>query len=515
MRLKINFSDGSREYKGSFGEIQPTIQPDWSQNNPKDPRYIQNRTHYDSRVFHPGTITFEKTYDTPLEKPGAEKIADAPIDIGTLKAIDVATTYHAGNGDGNHEFHGTIYEIYEFSSEVGLPPESAYEITFSDENHVNFYLQYCATDEAAAALGIEPGLYVEIEPGATSCSITLHTETVTGELKTIDHKYIDDMYYKTSEYVTAEGTMTDLIYGGDLENGTTAGAIFSNAGITATNAKVYFIINGKRFSQSEARYMTASEAGETGYQFKYVIGDYEVRVISYNAGTYNIIPEGTDFHVFAEGTATVYHKVPDEYLPEYCNSTWEALDSVSFASANAVTLNFSPYYEKYRKLYGVIPNLRPDTGATTEYTRICYTNEGITTWDLVTYQLFRVHFEAERIGKENKWIVKAWRLNPESSLSITTYMRSAIVSAYNVNNIRFSISYTPRKWMAGTINLWGDEVMKITEWDNINGLTEREETEEEKAEREASEGKTIDPTTEERISALEAAMLEMIMGGNT
>lgn len=57
--------------------------------------------------------------------------------------------------------------------------------------------------------------------------------------------------------------------------------------------------------------------------------------------------------------------------------------------------------------------------------------------------------------------------------------------------------------------------MKITEWDNINGLTERDETEEEKAEREASEGKTIDPTTEERISALEAAMLEMIMGGNT
>lgn len=57
--------------------------------------------------------------------------------------------------------------------------------------------------------------------------------------------------------------------------------------------------------------------------------------------------------------------------------------------------------------------------------------------------------------------------------------------------------------------------MKITEWDNINGLTERDETEEEKAEREASEGKTIDPTTEERIAALEAAMLEMIMGGNT
>lgn len=57
--------------------------------------------------------------------------------------------------------------------------------------------------------------------------------------------------------------------------------------------------------------------------------------------------------------------------------------------------------------------------------------------------------------------------------------------------------------------------MKITEWDNINGLTERDETEEEKAEREASEKKTIDPTTEERISALEAAMLEMIMGGNT
>lgn len=460
MRLKINFSDGNKEYKGSFGVIQPTIQPDWSQNNPKDPRYIQNRTHYDSRVFHSGTITFEKTYDTPTEDRVAEKIADAPFDIGALKAIDAVTTRYAGDVDGKpttetSEFHGTIYGIDDLSSEIGLPPESACIIIFSNEESKRFGLPYCATDEASAALGIEPGLFVEMEAKTISCSITLHTETVTGELKTIDHKYIDDMYYKESEYVTAEGTMTDLIYGGDLENGTTAGAIFSNAGITATNAKVYFIINGKRFSQSEARYMTASEAGETGYQFKYVIGDYEVRIISYNAGTYKIIPEGTDFHVFAEGTAIVYHPVPDEYLPEYCNSTWEALDSVSFASANAVTLKFSPYFEKYRKLYGVILNLRPDTGATTEYTRICYTNEGITTWDLVTYQLFRVHFEAERIGKENKWIVKAWRLNPESSLSITTYMRSAIVSAYNVNNIRFSISYTPRKWMAGTINLWG------------------------------------------------------------
>lgn len=459
MRLKINFSDGSREYKGSFGEIQPTIQPDWSQNNPKDPRYIQNRTHYDSRVIHPGTTTFEKTHDTPPKDFVSEKIADAPIDLGTLKAIDVAITQYVGNGDGNpttdtFEFHGTIYSIDDFSSEEGLPPESACMIMFSNEESERFGLMYCATDEAAALMGSEPGLCVSIEAGTISCSITIHTETVTGELKTIDHKYIDDMYYKTSEYVTAEGTMNDLIYG-DLESGMTAERIFSNAGITATNAKVYFIINGERFSQAEARYISASDAGETGYQFKYVIGNYEVRVISYNAGTYNIIPEGTDFHVFAEGTATVYHPVPDEYLPEYCNSTWEALDSVSFASANAVTLKFSPYFKKYRKLYGVIPTLRPDVGATSEYTRICYTNEGITTWDLVTYQLFRVHFEAERIGKENKWIVKAWRLNPESQLSITTYMRSAIVSAYNVNNIRFSISYTPRKWMEGKINLWG------------------------------------------------------------
>lgn len=459
MHIKINFSDGNKEYKGSFGVIQPTIQPDWSQNNPKDPRYIQNRTHYDSRVFHPGTITFEKTYDTPLEKYGGEKIADAPIDLGTLKAIDAAITYYAGDGDGNQttetfEFHGTIYRIDDLSSEEGLPPESACIIIFSNEESERFGLPYCATDEAAALMGIEPGLFVEMDAGAISCSITLHTETVTGELKTIDHKYIDDMYYKESEYVTAEGTMSALIYG-DLESGRTAELIFSNAGITATNTKVYFIINGERFSQAEATYTSASDAGETGYQFKYVIGNYEVRIISYNVRTYKIIPEGTDFHVFAEGTTIVYHPVPDEYLPEYCNSTREALDSVSFASANAVTLNFSPYFEKYRKLYGVIPNLRPDIGATTEYTRICYTNEGITTWDLVTYQLFRVHFEAERIGKENKWIVKAWRLNPESSLSITTYMRSAIVSAYNVNNIRFSISYTPRKWMAGTINLWG------------------------------------------------------------
>lgn len=249
MRLKINFSDGSREYKGSFGEIQPTIQPDWSQNNPKDPRYIQNRTHYDSRVIHPGTITFEKTYDTPPEDRVAEKIADAPIDLGTLKAIDAAITYYAGDGDGNqttetNEFHGTIYGIDDLSSGAGLPPESACVITFSNEESKRFGLAYCATDEAAAALGIEPGLFVEIEAGTVSCSIALHTETLTGELKTIDHKYIDDMYYKESEYVTAEGTMTDLIYG-DLESGTTAEAIFLTRELQQRMQRYILLSTGK------------------------------------------------------------------------------------------------------------------------------------------------------------------------------------------------------------------------------------------------------------------------------
>lgn len=35
MRLKINFSDGSREYKGSFGEIQPTISRTGARTTPK------------------------------------------------------------------------------------------------------------------------------------------------------------------------------------------------------------------------------------------------------------------------------------------------------------------------------------------------------------------------------------------------------------------------------------------------------------------------------------------------
>lgn len=465
MRLKINFSDGNKEYKGSFGVIQPTIQPDWSQNSPKDPRYIQNRTHYDSRVIHPGTITFEKTYDTPTKDRVVEKIADAPIDLGALKAIDVATTYYNEDDVGNqttetNEFHGTIYEIYDFSSEMGLPPESAFEITFSDENHVNFYLQYCATDEAAAELGVEPGLFVEVGRRAVSCSVALHTETVTGELKTIDPKYISDMYYK--DIVEKEIESTDLIYlcSGTSVNmlDTMAEFIASDSGVEMTDPKLYFKINGVKYRATEsAEMIDASDAGETGYAYKYSIngGEYEFRCISPNAGTYTIIPEGTDFTLIAKGMCPVYHKVPEEYLPEYCGSTWEALDSVSFASANTVTLNFLPYFEKYRKLYGVIPTLLPDVGATSEYAKICNINEGITTHDLVTYNLKTVHFEAERIGKENRWIVKAWRVNPASSLDITTYMRSAIVSVTDEVKIRFGISYASRKWKAGTIKLWG------------------------------------------------------------
>ena len=465
MHIKINFSDGNKEYKGSFGEIQPTIQPDWSQNNPKDPRYIQNRTHYDSRVIHLGTITFEKTYDTPPENFAAEKIADAPFDLGTLKAIDVAITQYAGGGDGNqttetHEFHGTIYGIDDFSSEAGLPPESACYIMFSNGGSERYSLIYCATDEAAAVLGIEPGLFVEIEARTVSCSIALHTEAVTGELKTIDPKYISDMYYK--DIVEKEIESTDLIYlcSGTSVNmlDTMAEFIASDSGVEMTDPKLYFKINGVKYRATEsAEMIDASDAVETGYAYKYSIngGEYEFRCISPNAGTYTIIPEGTDFTLIAKGMCPVYHKVPEEYLPEYCGSTWEALDSVSFASANTVTLNFLPYFEKYRKLYGVIPTLLPDVGATSEYAKIYNINEGITTHDLVTYNLKTVHFEAERIGKENRWIVKAWRVNPASSLDITTYMRSAIVSVTDEVKIRFGISYTSRKWKAGTIKLWG------------------------------------------------------------
>lgn len=451
MRLKINFSDGNKEYKGGFGETQPTIQPDWSQNSPKDPRYIQNRTHYDSRVYHPGTTTWEKTFDTPRAEDGVEKIADAPFDLVTLKAIDVVTTYYAGDGDGNQttetfEFHGTIYEIYDFSSEMELPPESAYDIVFSNEISKRYGLIYCATDEAAAALGIEPGLFVGMMVRAISCSITLHTETVTGELKTIDHKYIDDMYYKTTEPVEAENSAYNLTGGypvsllDDL-----ARNILQGEGITSTDAKLYFLINGKKYRATEARYMSASEAGETGYQFKYVIGDCEFRTISFNAGTYEILPEGTDLRLIAEGTTVVYHPVPREYLP-----AWEELPQWNYDSGlSTISLDFESYYKEYRKLVGRVDLYVGSSGSSSSVTAKLLDQVECTLDKLSKFG--KVVFEAERIGSENNWLIKAWRY-PAAGISVDAGLpvHFAVDNKFTAYTGSSSIS-----WLHTQMSLWG------------------------------------------------------------
>lgn len=179
---------------------------DWNQTDETAADYIKNKTHYDSRSIVEGAISWEHSYDTPLEQDGTEKIADAPIDLESLKKLSIISTYTAGTDDaGNQiietwEFQSESNTIVDTSSDAGLSDGSLVGITYYNDD-TDCLLIYVATDEAAAMLGApSSGLFMETYSGDISYNVSI--DVATGELKTLDLKYLPNS-------IQADWTQTD------------------------------------------------------------------------------------------------------------------------------------------------------------------------------------------------------------------------------------------------------------------------------------------------------------------
>lgn len=169
-----------------------TKAPDWNENDPTKPGYIENRTHYDSRrtaeLFN---VTVENVTENRLVK-----LADADIDISKINRIQASFQYYwLGDEIKTDTFDSDGSNITIEDVSAGAD-ESAISICFEkvcDDGTYQFYLYYFKTSEAADAYtgtsGIyTPGLYTEVSDGDIKDTFVGFGEV--GELKTIDSKFI-------------------------------------------------------------------------------------------------------------------------------------------------------------------------------------------------------------------------------------------------------------------------------------------------------------------------------------
>lgn len=168
-----------------------TKAPDWNENDPTKPGYIENRTHYDSRRT---AELFNVTVENVTERRFV-KLADADIDISKMNRFHASFQYWFLDKIETQTFDsdGSNITIEDVSADAD---ESAISILFEkvcDGGPCQFYLYYFKTSEAADAYtgtsGIyTPGLYAEVLDGDIKDTFVGFGEV--GELKTIDSKFI-------------------------------------------------------------------------------------------------------------------------------------------------------------------------------------------------------------------------------------------------------------------------------------------------------------------------------------
>lgn len=171
-----------KKWKTQKVETEPK---DWNENDPTNPGYIKNRTHYDSRRT---AELFNVTVENVTEY-GFVKLADADIDISKINRFQASIQYKLEDEIKTYTFDsdGGNITIEDVSADAD---ESVIRISFEK---IHFYLYYFKTSEAADAYtgtsGIyTPGLYIEVWDGDIKDTFVGFGEV--GELKTIDSKFI-------------------------------------------------------------------------------------------------------------------------------------------------------------------------------------------------------------------------------------------------------------------------------------------------------------------------------------
>lgn len=206
---EVNEDGVVTKVKGAKVQTDP---PDLSENDPTKPGYVKNRTHYDSRVIKTIEKTFENITETKIVK-----LADANIDINRIVSYSMSWT----DGENTNNIIVTDILIDDISEGFDKPTGSIFEIR-SNDGHGPF-MDYFAvpveipdqSGDGSGATVTYHGLYSIVDAGGILVKFRIEIHD-SGELKTIDPKYINDMYYTETEEMDIAGyTITNVNYKGD------------------------------------------------------------------------------------------------------------------------------------------------------------------------------------------------------------------------------------------------------------------------------------------------------------
>lgn len=289
-----------------FDKVKRGVQSDLGQNDETAADFVRNRTHYDSRVIKTIEKTFENITETKLVK-----LADADIDINRIVSYSVSGT----DGENTYNIIVTDFLIDDISEMVDKPTGSVFDIRSNDERGP--ILNYFAvpveipnqSDDGSEATVTYHGLYGIVGAGDILVKFKFEIHD-SGELKTIDPKYINDMYYTETEEMDIAGyTIPNVNYKGDhdvypFELGQVWNAKFETVSyenlevkkLSSPRGDVYYI--GDLEKSSPPFYITATTAdANSSWLGNMHPGDLTLTAVSGKVTRENI------------------HTIPEKYMP--------------------------------------------------------------------------------------------------------------------------------------------------------------------------------------------------------
>lgn len=413
------------KWKTQTVETEP---PDWEENDFSKPGYIKNRTHYDSRR----TIELFNVTVENVDEDGYVKLADADIDISKITRLQVNSQYTENDKVNTFTFESDTVEIRDSKG------DGTQVLIIFKNGEKSIPLAYGKTSEDIDAFtnttGVySPGLYARVFQGDTKDAFVGYSEI--GELKTIDPKYVKDLYYEEQGAVTLFESYNKS---DDIPK------------VTLRAGKEYLVtVNGETYKATAVK---ATDYVMSGFSGGVILGDtiapakspaisgngFGIIQCYMNSGAM-IVSSAAPYKI--EEIGTVIHPVPSRYL-----GILQPLQSVSFDLGTEVKLSLEPYIE-YRRIIGRAV-LVPDTSYTGTMS-IMGSIEHMSVKSIMN-KFLTVAFTADRIGEDNSWIVRAWRECDSVNTTDTGDMFVTIHSGYDVQYFIAKGNFRPGAW-----ELWG------------------------------------------------------------
>ena len=317
------------------------VQADWNENDSKTKSFIKNRTHYDSRVEE----TVEKTFTLTSESTQMQKLFDdfSYDDIAKLKSIAIAQENFKADGTLNRAFSwkwnstDNTIETIDASSECGATAGSVYvtyldgvlsgvnsdEEAWDEELSCRLYLfakEDVLSNEQVTAQGVTSlGLYYDyrwIWDDSPSEDVPTFKDNFTivretGELKTIEPKYIAEVDPTAIKDMYSETTSTDYL---DY----TVNMVLKTG--TVTHDEIPFELGQKWEVYTDSDLYATDDVKQTNDGVLY-IGSYPNPAPYYITKTEAQYIQGwmngiRSLKIVCIQNATIITKIPSRYLPD-------------------------------------------------------------------------------------------------------------------------------------------------------------------------------------------------------